>query len=90
MAGDILLRGKRIILLPLLRNKLVCLQEETPHPSGKPDTFPSRGGHKLCCREISSTALLHRRLSYMFFHGHAPGKNTLTREHFRRNAAKPP
>ena len=26
----------------------------------------------------------------MFFPGHVPGKNTTTREHFRRNAAKPP
>ena len=33
----------------------------------------------LCCK-----ALLN-----MFFPGHVPGKNTLTREHFRRNAAKP-
>ena len=26
-----------------LRRKLVCQQQITPHPSGKPDTFPSEG-----------------------------------------------
>ena len=28
----------------------MCLQHITPHPSGKPDTFPSRGRHYLCSR----------------------------------------
>ena len=46
----------------------------------------------LYTREASlcfTLPLLSRRLFNMYLSGHAPDKYTLTREHFRRNAAKP-
>ena len=68
-------------------SNLVCLQQETPHPSGKPDTFPLRGRHPRC--STPGYSFCAAGAFDMFFPGHAPGKNTTTREHFRRNAAKP-
>ena len=45
----------------MLRRRLACLQHITPHPSGKPDTFPSRGRHYRCSASGSrQTALLRR------------------------------
>ena len=46
--------------MPMLRRRLACIQHITPHPSGKPDTFPSRGRH-ICAPlpGVAITALLH-------------------------------